>query len=141
MLLPTPLPMPENIRANSLLIPGSLAGPFERACAPWTACGSGERRPPRLLSAKRPSRVLCCWLGLSDVRSRRSPGPEEFVCLIGTEVRELRCCSCGPLVPNDVLLTSCGVSAMFDLGSLYLFSEEYCCNGAGGFCLCSGNGP
>ena len=44
--LPTPLPRPENMRPNSLLMPGlSPPGPTCLGCAPCTACGRGELRP------------------------------------------------------------------------------------------------
>lgn len=45
VLLPMPLPSPENMRPNSLLMLGSPPGPTRRGCAPWTACGKGELRP------------------------------------------------------------------------------------------------
>ena len=49
-MVPTPVPIPENMRPNSLLMPGSPAGPASCGWAPCTACGSGEMRPLRLIS-------------------------------------------------------------------------------------------
>lgn len=55
-------PRPENMRPNSLLMPGSLPVMYGGACAPWTAWGNGEARPVLLLSS-RPSPMCdleCC---------------------------------------------------------------------------------
>ena len=57
-------PRPENMRPNSLLMPGSLPVMYGGACAPWTACGSGEARPVlRLSSRPRPICDLECCMG------------------------------------------------------------------------------
>ena len=91
--LPTPLPIPENIRLNSGLMPGSLAGPLVLACAPCTACGRGEKRPVRLLlsmswaSALRPfvvmSSLFCGGSGISismgsELSANFTGGPGYF---------------------------------------------------------------
>lgn len=74
-----PLPMPENMRPNSLLIPGSPAGPWDCGCAPCTACGKGEIRPLRLISPTANNPALCCLAkcGAEPPSSRDRAGRED----------------------------------------------------------------
>lgn len=64
----TPLPMPENIRPNSLLIPGWPPGPDMMGCDPCGGCGIGDNRPLRLISGI-PSNPLGgpAWVGPSSI--------------------------------------------------------------------------
>lgn len=66
VVLPTPLPRPENMRPNSILMPGlSPPGPICLGWAPCTAWGRGEFRPLRLSSGEEFSNDLLAETSLS----------------------------------------------------------------------------
>ena len=60
----TPIPSPENMRPNSFLMAGSVAGPGNCGCAPCTAWGTGESLP-RLR-----------WISWKGRRLRWIPSPD-----------------------------------------------------------------
>lgn len=108
---PMPLPKPENMRPNSLLIPGSLPIEIGWAWAPCTACGSGDARPVLLVASRlKPMCDLDCCIAspifMGPSKEDRPPDENERAsgsvrCLaieVGSDVGGVWYCSTTRLV-------------------------------------------